>query len=173
MKSNSIALPPTKEPKIERINTLFTRFAAIYGGLWTSRLPNQQALQITQETWERGLNAFNDEQIVQGLQKCIDPFFAYVDHPPTLGQFIQLCLPSFEEMGFPVPDEAYHQTSMPEEKRHRMVNKTLDYINNYTFKLMSEKEGRKRFLDTYNLLVKKELKRKRSESFPIEFHACF
>jgi hypothetical protein len=69
---------------LSALETLWTRFAEIYGHKWSSSYgaePN--------DTWAKGLAGISGEQIAVGLRACLtsaDPW------PPTLPQFRAMCL---------------------------------------------------------------------------------
>lgn len=142
----------------QRIKVLFMRLSAIYGNLWSSRMPTQDAMRIGIAEWRKALKEITSEQIKYALEKCRDPLSKHSDNPPTLGQFIRLCLPSPEDLGILDIEEAYFQALNPNLTRHRLVEKAIQCIGAYSFRMMSEFEARKRFVPVYEQLVEREMR---------------
>lgn len=126
--------------------------AGIYGHTWSSRMPTPEAVKVALSDWEQEIRKVTSEQIKNALAKCRDSHGKHVDFPPTLPQFIRLCLPEAEEIGIPTAEEAYYQAISPNVEKHPLVVKSIAYIDAYTFRRLPESEARNRFMPVYNQL---------------------
>lgn len=92
--ASTAANHPTTEPqRPKRIETLFGKFAEIYGHKWASSYG--EIGNGSDATWAKGLAGLSGEQLAQGLSACLlrnDPW------PPSLPEFRAMCcgIPSLE-----------------------------------------------------------------------------
>ena len=73
-----------------RINVLFLKFAAFYGQVWKSLFKHGDFLTFTKIEWDKGLNRFDNQVLIEAIERCRDGR-DHKDFPPTLPQFIDLC----------------------------------------------------------------------------------
>ncbi|KTC66350.1 Legionella vir region protein (plasmid) [Legionella adelaidensis] len=75
------------EANEKRIDTLFTRFAAIYGQLWLTAYQNQKVLEFAKKEWSESLLGFDNsilkEALVRTKKDCM--------FPPALPLFVDYC----------------------------------------------------------------------------------
>lgn len=71
----------------ERIEKLFTKFAAFYGHVWRSQFKSEGFLEFAKKEWQEGLKSFSDEMLIKAIQHCRD----FQEMPPTLPQLIGIC----------------------------------------------------------------------------------
>ena len=75
------------EEKLKRIDTLFMRFAAIYGQLWLVVYQDETILQFAKQQWSFSLEDFDNKILKLALNKIIKTQL----FPPTLPLFIECC----------------------------------------------------------------------------------
>lgn len=84
--------PPTgykSEVTPEIIVKLFAKFESVWGHSWRSRIKNDDLWESCEADWLDGLKSFNLEVLRKAVKEAI---LKYPTFPPTLGQFIDLCL---------------------------------------------------------------------------------
>lgn len=97
------------EEEIRRIDTLFLRFAAIYGHLWRSVYKNETQLELSKKIWLENLKKFETKIIKEVLQRCCEAY----SYPPSLPQFFECCRELRDKnRGFFIPQEV--QKAKPE-----------------------------------------------------------
>lgn len=69
------------------MDTLFSRFAAMYGHIWISSYPSADSLKFAKCEWSDGLNRFDNQALKQALIDCRE----HNKFPPTLPEFIACC----------------------------------------------------------------------------------
>ena len=92
MKQNQtqpVTLSPSKKPEhgAKRIETLFLRFAVIYGHVWQTLYQNENLLVMAKKEWQITLRPFDNQTIKAALEYCRE----YSPFPPTLPSFIESC----------------------------------------------------------------------------------
>jgi len=83
--------------EIKTIMKIFAIFTQNYGGLWTSRCANEQEWEMCSKLWEGMLCEFKEIILEKSLKRAIEQF---VDRPPTIGQFKEICKLIVEENRF-------------------------------------------------------------------------
>lgn len=81
----------TKPAPDDRSVWFWAKMSEIYGGLWVKSF-GKKPVRI----WVKALAKFDDEQIKQGLGKCLkrkDATGKIDKFPPNLAEFVQLCKP--------------------------------------------------------------------------------
>lgn len=71
----------------KRIETLFTRFTAIYGQLWLVAYQNEQVIGFAKREWAESLNEFNNQILKLALERTKKTNL----FPPTLPVFVACC----------------------------------------------------------------------------------
>ncbi len=71
----------------KRMDTLFSRFAAIYGHVWISSYPTADSLKFAKCEWSDALTRFDNQALKQALIDCRE----HNKFPPTLPEFIACC----------------------------------------------------------------------------------
>ena len=71
----------------QRIEVMFSRFAAFYGHVWRSQFINEGFLEFSKKEWREGLSLFSDEVLNTAAIHCRD----FYEMPPSLPQVITLC----------------------------------------------------------------------------------
>lgn len=69
------------------MDTLFSRFAAMYGHVWTSSYPTAGSLKFAKYEWSDALRRFDKQALKQALIDCRE----HNKFPPTLPEFIACC----------------------------------------------------------------------------------
>ena len=135
------------------------QFLSMYGHLWASRIPTEEARRIALEQWTSALivEQISPNQVKYGLIKCLDRFGQHVDYPPTLPQFIALCYPSAEELGIPEPEEAYLLAHKKEWEHHPIIREAVSQIGSHSFQTLPTREMKLQFMAIYNKLKKREM----------------
>lgn len=84
-----VTLSSSKKPEHEakRIETLFLRFAVIYGHVWQTLYQNENLLVMAKKEWQVALRPFDNSTIKAALEYCRE----YAPFPPTLPSFIENC----------------------------------------------------------------------------------
>jgi|GEM_PF-1346542 len=75
------------ERDAKRIETLFLRFAVIYGYVWQTLYQNKNLLDLAKKEWAATLQPFDNQIIKTVLHHCRE----HCPYPPNLPQFIDLC----------------------------------------------------------------------------------
>ncbi len=75
------------EQDAKRIETLFLRFAVIYGYVWQNLYQNEHLLGLAKKEWQVTLRPFDNQIIKAALHHCRE----YSPYPPNLPQFIEVC----------------------------------------------------------------------------------
>jgi hypothetical protein len=77
---------------------VYAQFAAIYPGKWNAYFRTEIEVQVWRDTWARGFEArlLTQEQVRSALDRLPD---LYEEKPPTLGQFIAVCMATKPEGG--------------------------------------------------------------------------
>lgn len=83
MSSNSITI----EANNKRVDTLFTRFAAIYGQLWLTAYNNEKVLDFAVKEWAESLIGFDNSVLKEALQRVKKECM----FPPALPLFVDFC----------------------------------------------------------------------------------
>lgn len=71
----------------KRIDTLFTRFTAIYGQLWLTAYQNEQVLTFAKREWSESLRGFDSQVLKLALERSKKTNL----FPPTLPAFTACC----------------------------------------------------------------------------------
>lgn len=71
----------------KRIETLFTRFTAIYGQLWLIAYQNEQVLEFAKREWSESVCDFNNQVLKLALERTKKTNL----FPPTLPAFVATC----------------------------------------------------------------------------------
>jgi len=84
-----VTLSPSKNADhgAKRIETLFLRFAVIYGHVWQTLYQNENLLVMAKKEWHVTLRPFDNQTIKAALEHCRE----YSPFPPTLPGFIENC----------------------------------------------------------------------------------
>lgn len=97
------------DPYDPRIDTLFTRFTAIYGQLWLSIFQNEKMISFAKKEWSQSLKKFDSST----LQKALCFFKEQKQFPPSLPQFIEHCK-SIEARKMPITPRETRKPANPE-----------------------------------------------------------
>lgn len=73
----------------EIIVKLFAKFESVWGHAWRSRIKNDDLWESCEADWLDGLKSFSLEILRKAMR---DAILKHPTFPPTLGQFIDLCL---------------------------------------------------------------------------------
>lgn len=141
------------------VNLLFKELQAIFPA-FKQAWPDQEAFNCAKKNWIKALMATNihsGEQLRHGLQKCrlsTSPF------APSVGQFIQWCLPEPQDLGLPNVDEAYalsisinRQFSDYKptcQKTFAAIRHTIEKIGSMNYRSMPAEASRKAFERFYS-----------------------
>ncbi len=116
---------PSTQPEIreKHIETLFIRFASIYGHYWLNTYQNERVLNAAKKEWLESLSAFKGKYIKEALQ-----LIKKQNHyPPSLPMFVDCCKaiearykPSIHATGF-------EKKSTPEVVNHN-ISKMKEYL---------------------------------------------
>ncbi|HAT1762274.1 TPA: Vir protein [Legionella pneumophila] len=71
----------------KRMDTLFSRFAAMYGHVWISSYPTADSLKFAKWEWSDALRRFDNQALKQALIHIRE----HNKFPPTLPEFIACC----------------------------------------------------------------------------------
>ena len=71
----------------KRIDTLFIRFAAIYGHLWVNNFNDERTIYFAKKEWSEGLKPFNNAIVKEALLQ----FREKHRFPPSIPEFIACC----------------------------------------------------------------------------------
>src|SRR5271156_2223818 len=155
--------PSHHEAKTEQVvDEIFIKLEAIFSG-FKYTWPTDEKIENAKREW---VLAFLDsdvkeiEKINIGLSKLrhLDSNF-----PPSPGQFIKLCEPSFEELGWPSIDAAYREAvalshpQMVKNWTHAAIKETVTRIGSFNFSHMPEKVSRKKFEEVYKKLMNESI----------------
>ena len=69
------------------MDTLFSRFSAIYGHVWISSYPTADSLKFAKCEWSDALTRFDN----QALKQALIDIREHNKFPPTLPEFIACC----------------------------------------------------------------------------------
>ena len=69
------------------MDTLFSRFAAIYSHVWISSYSTADSLKFAKFEWSDALRRFDNQALKQALIECRE----HNKFPPTLPEFIACC----------------------------------------------------------------------------------
>ncbi|HBB6940322.1 TPA: Vir protein [Legionella pneumophila] len=69
------------------MDTLFSRFAAMYGHVWVSSYPTADSLKFAKWEWSDALKRFDN----QALKQALIDIREHNKFPPTLPEFIACC----------------------------------------------------------------------------------
>lgn len=72
---------------LKRIDSLFLRFAAIYGHVWKSLYKSDEFLIFSKKEWFHAVKEFDDLVLDKALATCRKTR----KYPPTLPEFIESC----------------------------------------------------------------------------------
>jgi len=86
--------------KTSDIVNLFSLFHAKYGNRWVSSYPDDDILRLAVKVWTDELSDFPESWVARGVKKWNG------DWPPSLPEFKKACLPSFDEIGYDIHNEA-------------------------------------------------------------------
>jgi hypothetical protein len=150
------------------VNRLFNFFQGICPGFDKQFSGNDSKLKTQKINFAR---AFMDEgiskieQIEYGVKKCRRESPINI---PTVGQFLNWCNPSAEEVGFPKPSEAFDIACLinrqfndyihPDSKTDSVIRYVLRQIGSLRFREMKKTEAMKLFEHEYEYAIKKYLK---------------
>jgi hypothetical protein len=108
----------------ELIKKLFAKFVNVYGQLWSSRLKTDGEWQVCCTTWLDGLRHFELSTLRKAVGLC---FVEHKDYPPTLGQFVDICL---KVSGIPSEDELI-ECMIRREFKHPLVKLVFDKVDSW------------------------------------------
>lgn len=133
--------------------------SVIYPYKWAGQFPGAEAIVVAKSEWMEGLDDLTLEQIRKGIARCRKEGGEF---PPSIPEFRKLCLPTNEDIGILDEEEAYQQLCA-KEYRHQLVKEISRCIDEYSWRMMSFKEGRKRFKVVYDLCVDRRMTEFREE----------
>jgi Replication protein P len=157
------AAPDNKEKSASIVNLLFKELKASFPA-FKQAWPTDDDFNRAKLTW---VKAFSDakintiEQLRHGIKKCrlsTSPF------APSVGQFIEWCKPSAEDLGFPTADEAYmisiklnQQFSNyhhEDDKVDTVIRHTVTQIGSTTYREMKIDNAKKAFKTYYDIALR-------------------
>lgn len=94
----------------KRIDTLFTRFGAIYGHMWANNFQTVQSLKTFRQEWSEALSRFDNSTLKEVLVECRES----KRYPPTLPEFIASCKDKVARRIPAKPREAQRQINISE-----------------------------------------------------------
>lgn len=129
------------------VKTLFMRFEAIYGNLWSSRHKYDLSWEITLREWQLRLGDITGEQIKKALEKCGNGEAG--DMPPTLPKFRTLCLMS----SYPEIEEAF-LLAIDKKFTHPVIQLAREKIISWDWATNTEVELKKKWKKAYECAIK-------------------
>lgn len=85
----------------EAINTLFSKFAAIYGNAWRNQFKSNEFLEFAKNQWAEALMDFSEDIINLAIILCRKK----QKFPPSLPEFIDYCQQVKRKTVFYQPEE--------------------------------------------------------------------
>ncbi|HAU3625212.1 TPA: hypothetical protein F7146_10395 [Legionella pneumophila] len=115
------------------MDTLFMRFAAIYGYLWVSTYSNTNFLEVSKREWSEGLKEFDN----QVLKLALEQIKKKLAVPPCLPIFYEYC--TNIQKGIQTRQEAIKQKTEPHVPTDpQVVQLHINQMKDYLFKKAKE-----------------------------------
>ena len=100
----------------KRMDTLFSRFAAIYGHVWISSYPTEVSLKFAKCEWSDALTRFDNQVMKQALIDIRE----HNKFPPTLPEFIACCKEKLARRKITTVDKKEIQPTDPKVARKHL-----------------------------------------------------
>lgn len=152
------------------VNTLFDELKSIFPA-WRQAWPNDAAENRAKRTWVKGFmksGIVTIEQLRYGIEACRA---LETDFAPSVGKFVKLCVPTAEDLGFPLDDAAWREVvrHCANPGRHTWSHEAVRFAGdavgwfNLRASSVPEETLRKRFDHAYF-----QLRRRASMGLPLE-----
>lgn len=127
--------------------------STIYPYSWAGQFTNAEMIAIAKTNWQEVLDELTNEQIKKGLhvlKREGDKF------PPSIPEFMKMCLPTEKELGI-MPVERAYVAYMKEDYTNPIVHRASRLIDRYNWKMSSTEGARREFNSVYKLCVEEFL----------------
>lgn len=140
---------PEVTPEI--IVKLFAKFESVWGHSWRSRIKNDDLWESCEADWLDGLKFFNLEVLRKAVKAAI---LKYPTFPPTLGQFIDLCLTN---SGLPLECDVA-QAMMRKSFKHPVEKICYDKVGSWAITHATESDLKQKLSVAYREAIFEFLK---------------